>query len=565
MYIEPNTDIYILKDVPLDTTYDHTIWFANVSDQTNYFISKRKYSLSDYSYQRVRRGYMRVGINANNLYDCNYLMFRNTNFGSKWFYAYIKSVEYVNNDVSEIEFEIDVMQTWFFDYDLDECFVEREHSATDNIGDNIVPESVELGEYLHNYVSASTSGHLYGYQKIFPFDDINAVLIQYVSVDSQSGGADGRIVDGIYSGAKYEGVTCRNSNDAIGINGIIQSFISDPDAIVNMYMCPSCFLKYNLEQDPSYNENNVYYYNIPLAKKKGITYKSGATQDDTTNTYPFPDVFSPLTGIETLDGYTPHNKKLYTYPYNFLSIDNSNGDNISLRYEFFENANGERDGIPKFVIFTTYTAPPRAILMPISYKGSGGGVPDYSQQISLDEYPVCSWNADYYDVWLAQNLKPSVINAVGNLAGGSMLSTPVGTKNAIESASNSLANAYKASIVADISKGNFNNSQVLFSNSEYGIRAGRMSINKNNAQIIDQFFDRFGYATNLLKVPNTHARARWCYTKTVACTISGSIPSDDARRICEIYNNGITFWKNGQTVCDYSNPETNIPNGEVGD
>ena len=32
--------------------------------------------------------------------------------------AFIKSVEYINNGVSEIEFEIDVMQTWHFNYNL---------------------------------------------------------------------------------------------------------------------------------------------------------------------------------------------------------------------------------------------------------------------------------------------------------------------------------------------------------------------------------------------------------------------------------------------------------------
>ena len=148
MYIEPNTTIKILRNCPLDTTYDHTIYFSGETEQINYFTSLVKYALNTQTYQRVNRNRMRVQYKADYLYDCNYLMFQNTNYGDKWFYAFIKSVEYVNNITSEIEYEIDVMQTWFFDYTLGQSFVEREHSSTDEIGDNTVPENLEIGDYV---------------------------------------------------------------------------------------------------------------------------------------------------------------------------------------------------------------------------------------------------------------------------------------------------------------------------------------------------------------------------------------------------------------------------------
>ena len=93
---------------------------------------------------------MRVGYSADNIYDCNYLMFQNTNFGNKWFYAFINSVEYINNDVAEIQFEIDDIQTWFFDFDFNSTYVLRQHSYTDIIGENILPEPVMIGEYWHD-------------------------------------------------------------------------------------------------------------------------------------------------------------------------------------------------------------------------------------------------------------------------------------------------------------------------------------------------------------------------------------------------------------------------------
>ena len=150
MYIEPSTNIKLLKNVPLDNTYTNTLYFLpnGVNDQTALFKGYTKHALTNQTYQRVNKGIARVGLKAEDLYDCNYMMFQNTNFGNKWFYAFITSVEYVNNTVSEIRFEIDVMQTWYFDYELKECFVEREHSVTDMAGDNLASEPVDLGAII---------------------------------------------------------------------------------------------------------------------------------------------------------------------------------------------------------------------------------------------------------------------------------------------------------------------------------------------------------------------------------------------------------------------------------
>ena len=153
MYIAPNTTVKILRGVPLDPTYEHTIYFApdatGQSAQEQYFGSLAKYTLTEQTYQRVKRGWLRVGIVADNLYDCNYLMFQNTNFGSKWFYAFIKTVEYINNSVAEIEFEIDVMQTWNREYALDMCYVEREHSAEYDTDSLYTAENLETGELVY--------------------------------------------------------------------------------------------------------------------------------------------------------------------------------------------------------------------------------------------------------------------------------------------------------------------------------------------------------------------------------------------------------------------------------
>jgi hypothetical protein len=97
------------------------------------------------SYQRVKKWVMRLEVLADDIYDYNYMMFQNTSFGSKWFYAFITNVEYINNSVSEITYELDVMQTWLFEATVKPSYVERETAETDVIGANIAPEPIDIG------------------------------------------------------------------------------------------------------------------------------------------------------------------------------------------------------------------------------------------------------------------------------------------------------------------------------------------------------------------------------------------------------------------------------------
>ena len=151
MNIVPNSKIYLLRNVPLDNTYTDTMWFENASSQWTHFKTRADtngVAFTAQTYQRKDIGVIRLDVSADTIYDCNYLMFQNTNYGSKWFYAFITRVEYVNNAVSYVHYELDVMQTWMFDYTLERCVVLREHSATDQIGDNLQPEPVDLGDLV---------------------------------------------------------------------------------------------------------------------------------------------------------------------------------------------------------------------------------------------------------------------------------------------------------------------------------------------------------------------------------------------------------------------------------
>lgn len=514
MIIAPGTRVLLLRNVPLDNTYEHTIWFDNITAQANYFTGLAKYSYTDFTYQRVNKNTIRVGRKADDLYDCNYVMFQNTNFGSKWFYAFITEVEYVNNECSNVSYQIDVMQTWFFNYSFEETFVEREHSISDYIGVNIVPESVALGEYVFNsYEPVDT--------------DLRDMVVIIAIVDTNEE-TDGTLYDGIYGSAE---LWVYNSTDVDAINSKINEYVQQTDAILSVYMCPLALIG-----------------NVPSDHRL----KYGQTGLNKTFTY------GAITVGDTLDGYTPKNNKLYTYPYNFFHVDNANGNDLTLRYEFFDNLK------PVLQFGGTITQPVQVVLRACSYKNVGaysslgGYTTDNTESIALNGYPICSWNVDSYQAWVAQNSVPLVLNTLGGIASTGVAANysanPAATiaTGAIHTVTSLISQAYQASIAADMSKGQLNNGGANVAMRKHMFYAGRMSITMNMAQIIDDYFNMYGYATRRVKIPNRSSRSHWNYVKTVSCNIHGSIPADDMRKICEIYDAGITFWKKGSEIGNYS-------------
>lgn len=526
MYIEPSTIIRILKDVPLDNSYDHTIYFASKSAQTSYFQRLTKYNLQRQTYQRVKRGRIRVGIVSDNLYDCNYVMFQNSGFGDKWFYAFIRNVEYINNECSEIEFEIDVMQTWHFDYSVDHCFVEREHVTDDAVGNHIEPEGVEVGEYV-------MSG---GYDTITDLTDM-CVIIAIVDTSDQI--TQGNLYEGIYGGAQlyvYE------STDVDGINSKVEEYLQKPSAILSMYMCPTRIVGA-----------------IPESHKLG--FGASGWKIDVEKAQLNPRVF-------TLDGYTPKNNKMFTYPYNFYHVDNAQGNSLTLRYEFFDNST------PTFQISGTITQPVSLVLRPTGYKNSGrkdalAGTKTWNaESLTLSNYPLCSWNVDAYQAWIAQNTIPTLLNiggAVASMGASSGMSIAQATTpqqmgsqaigvlgSTLNLVTSTLSSYYRASIQSDIHAGSFDNGGGNVSNRKQQFWGGQCCVTAQYARMIDDFFTMYGYAIRKIKIPNRSARPHWNFVKTIGATLTGSVPCDDMKKICVIYDSGITFWNNGNEIGNYN-------------
>lgn len=530
MYIAPNSDVYLLKDVPLDTTYQHTIWFDDATAQANYFNTKRKKSFTKQSYQRHTRGTMKIAVLCDEIYDCNYMMFRNTAFGNKWFYAFIVSAEYANNSTSLVTYEIDVMQTWLFNYSLDQCFVERQHSTSDGYFENLVPESLDLGDYTIEKTTVV---------------DLNTMSVGfYYSENADGEAADPKTYGNIFSGLKLESGV--RASDTSTIASEIKQWVSNgkEDAIISMF------------EYPSFLDNN--------SSQGGLTQK----------TVP---VYNNITQV---DGYEPKNRKLFTYPYCKLVLTNNAGDRAEYRWEQFSY--DESHTLANFTLAGSIVTTPTISLYPRNYMGMDR---NFDRGLILSNFPTVAWAGDAWKAWWAQNkgsvtasMLSSVMSTAANIGVSVAAPAHVGAMSVSAAQNMRKMRDFSTQVAQPVSGGTNVLGQVTSLlgkkadlentppqvhgqvqcdslNAQMGkvqFTFEHQTVRKQFAKIIDDYWSMFGYPQNCIMTPNRNARPHWTYLKTVSCTITGSVPADDMRMICNIYDTGITFWRNASEIGSYS-------------
>lgn len=494
MYITPTTSIKLMKNTGLQNAYNNTIYFASKNERDAFFATKTVTTLSDYSYQREKKA-IRIGKSKKELEEIDYIAFRNAGYGERTYYAFVTNCEYVNDATTDLFFELDVIQSYLLDCTLFPSFIERQHTSTDEIGEHIAPESVDVGEYIYN-----------GYGKLTQaLDSMAAIML----ITDEEEDADGSLYDGIYGGCNMYAF---NSTDTGSIKNKLNAYIKKPESIVALYMAPT-----------------VAVGAIPSGGVK-VTYSS-APATLTLNG-------SALSTSETLDGYTPKNKKLYTYPYNFFTVFSTNSSQ-NFRYEFFEDLK------PKFKVDVPLTQPIEVRLSAVNYKGASEDVTD---ALIISGYPQCSWSNDSFKTWISQNTIP-ILKAVGNVASSTAL-TMAGIPSAggIESVRNLMAQGYQASQKADVTRGNTASGNVAVATKTQTFYGARMSVSKEYAEMLDSYFSRYGYSIKKVAKPNLNARPHWTYIKVAELAIKGGAPAEALAKISNIFQNGVTFWKNGDEL-----------------
>ena len=526
--IEPQSDVKLLK-TPLEKDSEHTLSFTSLSDQTSYFLSKVEYSFTDFTYVREYQE-LTVPKSYDEICTCNYLMYRNTGFNTKYFYAFITKMEFVNENMTRIYFEIDSLQTWYFQINYNQVFIEREHVSDDTIGLHTIPENVEIGDYVEESQTTGENVSFNYLVKNGPSGSGPIVRTCYVVLGVTTPGyfavpGATKQYNGVYSGLYY--LIFETMHDADVYIRYIQTELSQ-DNIVSVFMVPEQFYP-----DPDFITTTEGRYTFSWA------YFPYSTESVTLTT-PYCNKTNYLG-----NNYVPKNKKLLTYPYKYFVVSNNAGQSSVYKYEYFSGANE-----CTFDIKGAITPGCSIKLIPKNYHNRGKNI-----LYCLDgpKLPTCSWINDTYTNWLTANSVNIALSLVedtakiATVAGGNV----AGAVSGAQGIASTISQVYEMSKMPPTAKGGVNTGDCLFGE-KMSFSLHKNVIKEEYAKIVDNYFDLYGYKVNRLKLPELYSRRNWNYIKTIGCNFTGDIPQQDMEKIKSIFNNGITFWHNANNYLDYS-------------
>ena len=568
-YISPNSDLLILEGVSLDKNYNHTLRVTDTSIQYTKFQPYVKYTLDNLSYQRYAKNVIRVGMVADNLYTCNYMMFRNTSYGSNWFYAFIDRVDYINDNCTEIEYTIDELQTWATDYYIYNCYVEREHSLTDNYGEHLIPEEVDTGELVPQQTwdftypdSINPQSPMYELVVLYvPNNSKNFITGvtysqgDYVWTLSKCKAPDlnnvyniGMIVNGIYVGCKYWSVSMH-----LGIN--INETKQEIDSLISEII------------GPDIEGTIVNIVQVPWQVWYDWTVAGGASATRNCNHNIQLAFYNPT----HTSSYTPKNKKLYSAPFRHILVSNNAGQTGTFKWEYFSARN---QGLPQATYKVTGVPimSPEIMCYPANYRGI---VSDYESGIVLNDFPTPPWSEDSFTKWWSQNkesyilsILTTAISSIAAIAAGVGTSNPVAVAGGVLSLGSKIGSSVgtlmQATNTPDQLYGQVNCSSLRTIQNRIGFKFYDMGVEKDKAETIDNYFTMFGYAVKKVKAPNIFAhtsslRPYWNYIKTSGCIIHShtsylnkGLSAGSEQIIAKAFDNGITFWESLADIGDYS-------------
>ena len=386
------------------------------SENTRNTFFERLDGISFNNCKPVRNNVLKVQTNYDATQNYNYIWCRNRvytngdNYTTYDYFAFIVGRRYVNNNCTELVIDIDSWTTYQFDIKWGSTFIHRAivPKAQDTLGAYLAPESVGYGdEYVYSDTEKidkegtetnlltnwqpvvwcsltadqieNMSGTIEG-KSITTFNKPSGTILGSIKLDSIyyrgfkiGGSICGYFRLGSYVGKGYDGLTLfiPVSNDNYADSTIVRIALdaintASSGAVMSVQWLPrECIQALTTTTTTRYSANCL------------VT--SGSTK------------FKNLFG-----GYTPRNKKLYTYPYCGITIDTLSAGTQDYKLENFNTF-----GNCKFRADIAPTQNGSITLYPKEYKGITGDHVAVAEKIQLNEFPTMAYVSDYYSSWLA--------------------------------------------------------------------------------------------------------------------------------------------------------------------
>lgn len=576
---------------------NHCIRYDTAAEQYSSIHSYMDATFTSSTYVRPERGWFDIDAYAPSIKYANYGLFENPN--DRRYYFDIADVEYVNENVTRVHFSIDLLATYMFDYARTSQRVLREHVDDDSVGANIQPEPVGTGELTHTWFKRTASQPGGVAQTNYSFDLRESAVFIFAGDQADGNKVYGGVLDGTVEGACSWVAPLPIMEDGDYQTGPFTDWIwsmnrnNKAESIVSMTMYPLDLVPSSIDR---YTVTPLFGESGDAFNTSNLTFK--ALQDSEA---------------QDLNGYTPRNNKLYTYPYCFLRVSNNKGQYHDYRYEFF----GEAAETGKYTFVIKGTPDPAGDIwcMPAVYNNGVSGLTD--EAISLGGIPQISWPFNSYQNWLAGNAGSLAMNllsaatmfipgigAIRTAGVASKLARAVSsaTRSAVTRAgsrslfdpavkaagasvasdlagyagmtrlagqamlgsgaaqlANTAATLYDQSNVPDGVHGQATGASTL-SIGAYGFTFMGMGVRPEFARCIDDFFQVYGYAVNENKVPNETGRKNYNFVQTENAAFRAisnaqntlGVPATAMAAINAMYDEGIWFWHDPATAGDFT-------------
>lgn len=594
------TQFELLQNVHFDNSYSNVLDFDNRQAQEEYFDNKVVESFDDFTIIRQNEE-IKIEKNVNEI-NSNYCRYINTIDGvAKTFYAFIVNKEYVNPEITRLTLEVDVWQTYLFDYEIKQSFIDRQHKDRFQIqGQGIKPkydlvkENVDAGSEYNmlssekiidagnrditwycfllkkpvndgSYSSQDPSTYMNEHKQL-TIKQMGTYMFCYIAPNTNITGTDA-----IYT---YDARGTRvRLNDA---RSMVSLFYRSNET-VSVKALPYCPIKYRIDQTGTYIFDEQYDGDVATWFGDNVAVplnnSNFTVPSDSGNNYPISNYGGWLLQISKFDSETENidihsfqkidfipqvlqfdidapvdiekETKLHTFPYEYLQLSNYQTNPLQLKIENLPDTCNIKfrqniDIIPKSKIWVE------------NYNTDPDGKETSLINQTLEE--VTLWN-DAYENYISQHrasatagVALNVATGVGMLAlgiatGGIGLVAGVGGAVGIGSKiANELIQREDLKQTPDnIQKlGNNLTFDILDDNIKYFLRHFR--IKEQFRQEIFKYFSTYGYKSNSFEIPDTRSRYYFNYIKTIGVNIISNFSNNSIQKIKDIFDNGVTIW-----------------------
>ena len=598
--------LFLCKNVDLDPEYNYTIDFDNEDAQKAYFDEKIEHIIPEENYSYIRETErIKVEKNIDDLFGINYLMYENKN---KRYYGFITNKEYVNPECTRLTFKLDVFQSYMFDYEIDESFIDREHQDRFNIdGTPIYNTQDENVNYGKKYKQVAKH-------------DLKHNAIERTNADgSKTTWKDGYMI--LVSIEKWDGDTFKNSitqgnflenpfycyafpmveeirtaidgtqtkSFAPSINNNIQLVSGSTTKVMKEF---GMLLK---SDEIKTDKVKAIYFTSHVEQINDITDDTGIptfnvgnilelkfTVDGETISFPCLRVFGQSSGqfnsitknvqfdISTLSKDNLKNKKfetkLFTNPFYYLQLDNKQTQPLTLLNEYLPNEINVK-------VKTIQNIMPKSMYEIDGYLNNT--THERLVDASIVDLPLLN---DAYLNYMQQNKASATagiaVAGVQTIAGLALGAITGGIGLAVAGSSvlsfggqiaNELIKREDLKQTPDNVKAEGNNGYFTLASHEQGLSLIEYSITDEYQDKIFKYLFHYGYKCNDFKKPDTRSRYYFNYIKTIGVNLKTNIDADVKNEIASIYNNGITIWHfrdadtfKGVNNYDYENAEMSL-------